>query len=503
MEEGGAAAAVQPAVRLLDSWRAAATSAAASSASSAGTSTAAVSSSAGTAGGGFSAGSSEVAASQAHGGPDAAGSVSALPPRLPLSRLLAADEISAAALETPTQPATMAACIAAADPHWPAGIGEWDRVLGGGIVPGSLILLGGAPGVGKSTLLLQVGNALAQQGRRVLYVSGEESAGQVGARARRLGTASPTFFLMNQTSLELVFEAVGKLNPDLVLVDSMQTVFDPQVPAAPGSVTQVRQVATDFLALAKSGGPAVILVGHVTKSGLLAGPKLVEHIVDVVLSFEGDDRSAYRTLRAHKNRFGSTQELGIFEMVEQGLKPVSDPSASFLAERPHQVPGSVVLAAMDGQRPLLVEVQALATTAPFGGTPRRLISGIDARRVSMVLAVLEKRAGLALATFDVYVNVAGGISVDEPAADLAVAMAVASSLRGLPVPDDLAVAGEVGLAGEVRSVHQAERRVAEAARAGLHRCLLPTGNLRLLAARADVDCVGIRRLDEALSWITR
>lgn len=396
---------------------------------------------------------------------------------------------------------SLSQCIGAVEPRWPTGIPELDRVLGGGIVPGSVVLLGGEPGIGKSTLLLQAGNQLALQGHGVLYVAGEESAPQIGSRAERLGARADRFFLLNRNSLTDVFVATGRLKPDLLLVDSLQTVFNPELEAPPGSLAQVRQVAVDLLALAKGGGPTIILVGHVTKSGLLAGPKVIEHIVDVVLSFEGERRSSLRLLRAVKNRFGSTQEVGILEMGEQGLASVIDPSQVFLGERPVDAPGSVVLATTEGYRPVLVEVQALVTAAPFGGTPRRLMTGIDPARAAMVLAVLEKRAGLNLMATDVYVNVAGGLPVEEPAADLAVALAVASSLRGVPVPADLVVAGEVGLTGEVRSVNLAEQRVAEAARAGFRRMLLPAGNARRLALRADLEVEPVSKVEEALAWV--
>ncbi|MBE3576134.1 MAG: DNA repair protein RadA [Limnochordales bacterium] len=411
---------------------------------------------------------------------------------------------------------SLAECVGMAEPRWPTGLVEFDRVLGGGVVPGSVILLGGEPGIGKSTLLLQAGERLARQGRTVLYVAGEESAAQVASRAERVGATAERFYLLNRNALTDVFAAVGHLHPDLVLVDSLQTVFDPEVDAPPGSLAQVRQVAVDFVTLAKeagsaagskngggSSGPAVLLVGHVTKSGLLAGPKVVEHIVDVVLSFEGEKRSALRLLRATKNRFGSTQEVGIFQMGERGLDPVADPSQTFLGERPKGAPGSVVLAAMEGHRPVMVEVQALVTPAPFGGTPRRLVTGVDPARAGMVLAVLEKRAGLNLATMEVYVNVAGGMLIDEPAADLAIALAVVSGFRSVPVPADMAVAGEIGLTGEVRSINLPERRLAEAARAGFRRLLLPAGNVRRLPLRADIEVEAVGRLEEALGWVER
>lgn len=438
----------------------------------------------------------------------------------PASEASAASMTSAKLLQALKEPQrtpaliNLAECVGMVEPRLPTGLGEFDRVLGGGVVPGSVILLGGEPGIGKSTLLLQVGDRLARRGHTVLYVAGEESAAQVGSRAERIGATAERFYLLNRNVLTDIFAAVGSIRPDLVLVDSLQTVFDPEVDAPPGSLAQVRQVAVDFVTLAKeaggaagsksgggSSGPAVVLVGHVTKNGLLAGPKVVEHIVDVVLSFEGEKRSALRLLRATKNRFGSTQEVGIFQMGEHGLDPVADPSQTFLGERPKGAPGSVALAAMEGLRPVMVEVQALVTPAPFGGTPRRLVTGVDPARAGMVLAVLEKRAGFNLATMEVYVNVAGGMLIDEPAADLAIALAVVSGLRAVPPPADMAVAGEIGLTGEVRSINLPERRVAEAARAGFRRLLLPAGNVRRLPLRADLEIEAVGRLEEALSWV--
>ncbi|MDR5695591.1 MAG: DNA repair protein RadA [Armatimonadota bacterium] len=355
------------------------------------------------------------------------------------------------------------------------GIGEFDRVLGGGIVPASLILLGGDPGIGKSTLLLQVASKVAGMGHTVLYVSGEESVRQTKIRADRLGIKVQNLFLLSETNLDEIRRHIEGLSPSLVVVDSIQTVYDPALPSAPGSVGQVRECAASFLHLAKAKGIAIALVGHVTKEGQIAGPRVLEHIVDTVLYFEGDRHQTYRILRTTKNRFGSTNEIGVFEMSTEGLREVQNPSAAFLSERPTEVPGSAVICALEGTRPLLVEVQALAISTPFG-MPRRTASGVDYNRVILLLAVLEKRAGLQLATHDVYVNVAGGVRVSEPAADLGVAVAVASSLRDRPVDARAVVIGEVGLGGEVRAVPQIQRRLTEVVKLGFQRCLIPRGN---------------------------
>jgi DNA repair protein RadA/Sms len=356
------------------------------------------------------------------------------------------------------------------------GIGEFDRVLGGGVVPGSLVLLGGEPGIGKSTLLLQAAARFAEKGAPVLYSSGEESEHQVKLRGERLGVGRAPLYLLAETCLERILDEVARIKPALVIIDSVQTVFSLKLQSAPGSIGQVREAATQLLFFAKGQNVPVFLVGHVTKDGSLAGPKSLEHIVDTVLYFEGEQHHAHRIVRAVKNRFGAVSELGVFEMTAAGLLPVPNPSALFLAERPVATPGSAVTCCIEGSRPMLVEVQALVSTSTFGNA-RRTAIGIDANRVSLLLAVLEKRAGLPLLGDDVFVNVAGGMTVDEPAADLGVAAAVASSFRNRPVAAGTAVFGEVGLAGEIRAITQAARRVREAAQMGFTRCLLPKGNV--------------------------
>lgn len=378
-----------------------------------------------------------------------------------------------------------------------SGIGEFDRVLGGGIVPGSLVLLGGEPGIGKSTLLLQAAAAFARETGPVLYASGEESEHQVKMRGERLGVGDAPLYLLAETCIERILEEVDRVRPSLLIVDSIQTVFSLKMASAPGSVGQVRQAATDLLFTAKGRNLPTIVVGHVTKDGSLAGPKVLEHVVDTVLYFEGDRHHAHRVVRATKNRFGAISELGIFEMTGVGLKAVPNPSALFLAERPENVPGSAVLCCVEGSRPILVEVQALVGTATFGNA-RRTASGLDHNRLSLLLAVLDKRAGLNLVTDDVYVNVAGGMTVDEPAADLAILAAVASSLRNRPVQPGTVVFGEVGLAGEVRATSHAPLRLREAAQLGFVRCVVPEGNVAAGDAPTGMDVVGVRTVGEAL-----
>jgi DNA repair protein RadA/Sms len=377
------------------------------------------------------------------------------------------------------------------------GISEFDRVLGGGIVPGSLVLLGGEPGIGKSTLLLQAAANFAATIGPVLYCSGEESEHQVKMRGERLGVTEAPLFLLAETCIERLIEEVERLRPALLIVDSIQTVFSLKIQSAPGSVSQVRQAATDLLFTAKGRNLPTILVGHVTKDGSLAGPKVLEHVVDTVLYFEGEQHHAHRVVRAVKNRFGAASELGVFEMTGSGLKPVPNPSRLFLAERSMNVPGSVVLCTIEGSRPILVEVQALVSAATYGNA-RRTANGLDQNRLSLLLAVLDKRAGLSLVTDDVFVNVAGGMRVDEPAADLAVLAAVASSLRNRPAPSDAVVFGEVGLAGEVRATSQAALRVREAAQLGFTRCVVPEGNLAPGDLPPSMTMTGVRTVGEAL-----
>ncbi len=377
------------------------------------------------------------------------------------------------------------------------GIDELDRVLGGGLVPGSIVLLGGEPGIGKSTLLLQAAAYFAAHVGPVLYSSGEESEHQVKSRGERLGIGHAPLYLLAETCLERIIEEIARLKPALVIVDSVQTVFSTKFQSAPGSIGQVREAATQLLFTAKGHNIPTFLVGHVTKDGSLAGPKALEHIVDTVLYFEGERHHLHRVIRAVKNRFGAVSELGVFEMTGTGLKPVPNPSQLFLAERPAGAPGSAVLCSMEGSRPILVEVQALVSATTFGYA-RRMTNGLDQNRLSLLLAVLEKRVGVNLAGEDVFLNVAGGMTVDEPAADLAVVAAVASSVRNRPIREATAVFGEVGLAGEVRAATQAALRLKEAAQMGFARCILPAGNGVPSDAPDGLELVGVRTVAEAL-----
>ena len=377
------------------------------------------------------------------------------------------------------------------------GIGEFDRVLGGGVVPGSLVLLGGEPGIGKSTLLLQAAAHFAKTYGPVLYSSGEESEHQIKARGERLGVDRAPLYILAETCLERILEEIARLKPSFIIVDSIQTVFSLKFQSAPGSIGQVRESATQLLFAAKGQNIPTFLVGHVTKDGALAGPKALEHIVDTVLYFEGERHHAHRVVRAVKNRFGAVSELGVFEMTGTGLRAVPNPSALFLAERPANAPGSAVLCCIEGSRPLLVEVQSLVSTSSFGNA-RRMASGIDGNRLSLLLAVLEKRAGLNLMGEDVFVNIAGGMVVDEPAADLAIIAAVASSVRNRPIKSGTAVFGEVGLAGEVRGTTQASLRVREAAMMGFTRCVLPPGSCSPVDLPGGIELVEVRSVSEAL-----
>jgi DNA repair protein RadA/Sms len=377
------------------------------------------------------------------------------------------------------------------------GIDEFDRVLGGGLVPGSLVLLGGEPGIGKSTLLLQAAAEFARHVGPVLYSSGEESEHQIKSRGDRLKVGGAPLYLLAETCLERILEEIARLRPALLIVDSIQTVFSLKFQSAPGSIGQVREAATQLLFTAKGQNIPTFLVGHVTKDGGLAGPKALEHIVDAVLYFEGERHHSHRVVRAVKNRFGAISELGVFEMTGEGLRPVPNPSALFLAERPLNAPGSAVLCCMEGSRPILVEVQALVSTSSYGNA-RRTANGIDQSRLALLLAVLEKRAGLNVSADDVFVNVAGGMIVSEPAADLGVIAAVTSSLRNRPIRPGTAVFGEVGLAGEVRGTPQAVLRMKEAAQMGFTRLILPRGNCGPADAPAGCELVGVRSVSEAL-----
>ena len=380
----------------------------------------------------------------------------------------------------------------------PTGLAEFDRVLGGGAMLGSLTLVAGDPGIGKSTLMTELGRGL--DGNTLLYVTGEESAQQVKLRAQRMGINPDGLYLFPETNVEAVLAAAADLQPDLMVVDSIQTVYRPDLTSAPGSVSQVRESTAALLDVTKTLPTTTFLIGHVTKQGSIAGPRVLEHMVDTVLHFEGDRHHAYRVLRAVKNRFGAANELGVFEMREGGLKEVGNPSALFLAERQFGASGSAVVCAMEGTRPLLVEVQALVASTSYG-TPQRTAAGFDAKRLQVLLAVLEKREGLRFSQNDVFLNVAGGVRLDEPAVDLAVALACASSMRDVPLDSGTAVVGEVGLGGEVRAVSRIEARLAEIAQLGFERALVPKANMKGLTKPKGLELLPVRRLAEALDLV--
>lgn len=381
----------------------------------------------------------------------------------------------------------------------PSGLEELDLVLGGGIVRGSLILVGGDPGIGKSTLLLQVAHHVAKT-QRVLYVSGEESLSQIKLRAERVTNAQGTMYLLAENEIGQVIGALDGVMPEFLIIDSIQTMYDDTITSAPGSVSQVREITHKLMLLAKQRQIVVFIIGHVTKSGAIAGPKVLEHMVDTVLYFEGDKGSVYRMLRAVKNRFGSTNEMGIFEMLEGGLSGIQNPSKLFIDNKPKGATGSVVTASLEGTRPILLEVQALTSTTNYP-SPRRLAMGLEYNKLTILLAVLEKVVGMPLHDIDVYVNLVGGVSVSEPALDLAVAMAIVSSHRNRPIDDDLLIFGEVGLTGEIRSVSNPERRVMEAIRLGFKRIILPKFHGIEKIKTGEVSLIGVQTLQEAISHI--
>lgn len=378
-----------------------------------------------------------------------------------------------------------------------SGLPEFDRVLGGGVVPGSLILLGGDPGIGKSTLLLQAAALIQKDGKRLLYISGEESAQQIKMRGDRLGIQPADLFLLAETCLERILESIDQLKPEVIVLDSVQTAFSEKLVSAPGSISQVREVASQFLLLSKQRSIPAFLIGHITKDGALAGPKSLEHIVDTVLYFEGERYHSHRIVRTVKNRFGAANELGVFEMTNEGLIPVSNPSKLFLAERPAGAAGSVVIGCVEGSRPILVELQALVSGSNYGSA-RRMAAGVDPNRVSLLLAMLDKRLGIHLASSDVYVNVAGGLTVEEPAADLGIVASIVSSYRNRAIAPDRVVFGEVGLAGEVRSTSQSPLRIREAASMGFKQCVLPHNSLPAGKSQADIELIPVRTVQESM-----
>lgn len=378
-----------------------------------------------------------------------------------------------------------------------SGSGEFDRVLGGGIVPASIVLCGGDPGIGKSTLLLQVCNFIAKD-KKVLYISAEESARQIKLRADRLGCAAEELYLLTETDIEEICAHISVQKPEVAVVDSIQTVYAPYISSAPGTVSQVRECASRLMRTAKESGTAVITVGHVTKEGTLAGPKVLEHIVDTVLYFEGERNNTFRVLRATKNRFGSTNEIGIFEMNEQGMQDVLNPSEIFISQRSQPVPGTAVLCSLEGTRPVMVEIQALTGTSSFGN-PRRVGSGVDYSRMVTLLAVLEKRLGYSLYNQDVYISIAGGLRVEEPALDLPVLAAVASGYKNIPLPEDTVLMGEVGLTGELRTIGGCQKRIDECVKLGFKRVILPKGNRRGLRESGDIQLLFAENIFTALA----
>lgn len=397
----------------------------------------------------------------------------------------------------PGRPTPLHEVALGAETRIATGVAELDRVLGGGIMHGSLILIAGDPGIGKSTLMTEMGKYVA--GRKILYVTGEESVRQVKLRAGRLGVDTESFYLLSETNVERIVDAARDLEPDVMIVDSIQTVFRPDIESAPGSVSQVRESASALMQITKEMDFPTFLVGHVTKQGSIAGPRVLEHMVDTVLHFEGDRHHAYRILRSVKNRFGATNEIGVFEMRSDGLAEVTNPSEIFLSEREYDVSGSTVICAMEGTRPVLVEIQALVTPTSYG-TPQRTATGYDAKRLQMLLAVLEKREGLRLSTHDVFVNAAGGVRLDEPAVDLGVVVAVASSFKDRDIDRGTLFVGEIGLGGELRSVGMLEPRLREAAKLGFRRAVVPKNNVKGLP-ECGLEVEGARRLHEVLDFV--
>ena len=379
-------------------------------------------------------------------------------------------------------------------------IQELDRVLGGGIVPGSLVLVGGDPGIGKSTLLLQVCQKLSEKKESVLYISGEESLKQIKLRADRMGKFSEYLLLLCETNLETIRQTIERQKPHLAIIDSIQTMYSEEIGSAPGSVSQVREATNTFMQLAKGLGISIFIVGHVTKEGTVAGPRVLEHMVDTVLYFEGDRHASYRILRGVKNRFGSTNEIGVFEMRQTGLEEVANPSEFMLSGKPENASGSVVACSMEGTRPILMEIQALVCASNFG-FPRRTAAGTDYNRVNLLMAVLEKRMGLPLSNYDAYVNIAGGIRMNEPAVDLGIVMAIFSSYKNRPVPEDMIVFGEVGLSGEVRAVSMPEQRVSEAKKLGFKTCVIPSVSENAVKNIEGIRVIGVRSVSEAVQLL--
>jgi DNA repair protein RadA/Sms len=408
---------------------------------------------------------------------------------------------TASGSRTIREPELISGIKAEAEPRMNSGIGELDRVLGGGIVQGSLVLVGGDPGIGKSTLLLQMCREIVNLGKKILYISGEESLNQIKMRAERLGVFNGELLLLCETDLDLIEEAIAKHKPDIVVIDSIQTMFKEEVSSAPGSVSQVREATSALMRIAKGSNITIFIIGHVTKEGMVAGPRVLEHMVDTVLYFEGDNYASYRVLRAVKNRFGSTNEIGVFEMQNSGLVEVKNPSEYMLKGRPEGEPGSVVTSSIEGTRPILVEIQALVCRTNFN-MPRRTSTGTDFNRVNLLMAVLEKRLGLQIGDCDAYVNVAGGMRITEPALDLAIVSSILSSYKNIAIDNRTILFGEVGLTGEIRAVNMAEQRVAEAAKMGFEVCILPQANKEHIKS-SDIKLIGVRNIQEVMGIFIR
>ena len=406
----------------------------------------------------------------------------------------------AKSLKTSASPMNISEVTVENEERIPTGIHELDRVLGGGIVKGSLSLVGGDPGIGKSTLLLQVCRNLANSKRKVLYISGEESMHQIKMRAERIGTFEEEMLLYCETDLDAITNAILKTKPEFAVIDSIQTMYSEEVGSAPGSVSQVREATNTLMQLAKGLGISIFIVGHVTKEGTVAGPRVLEHMVDTVLYFEGDRHASYRILRGVKNRFGSTNEIGVFEMRRDGLREVENPSEFMLNGRPENASGSVVACSMEGTRPILLEIQALVCESNFG-MPRRTAAGTDYNRVNLLMAVLEKRIGYHLGNYDAYVNIAGGIKINEPAIDLGIVMAIVSSYKNRPFDERTIVFGEVGLSGEVRAVNMPEQRVAEAKKLGFETCIVPEVSLDSVKSIGGIKIIGVKSINEAIGLI--
>lgn len=379
-------------------------------------------------------------------------------------------------------------------------INELDRVLGGGVVKGSLVLVGGDPGIGKSTLLIQVSSNVANSGKKVLYISGEESASQIKMRAQRLGIKSDNLYIFAENNLSIIEAHLESVNPDLIILDSIQTVFSPEITSAPGTVSQIKEGTSRFMKISKKMGISTFVVGHVTKEGALAGPKVLEHMVDTVLYFEGERFNTYRLIRAVKNRFGSTNELGVFEMREVGLVELENPSKILIAEKPKDVAGSIIISTVEGTRPMLLELQALASPTSFG-IPKRTATGVDYNRVSLLMAVLEKRVGMQIQNQDIYINVVGGIKINEPSIDLGIVMAIASSFRNIPIDGNVAITGEVGLTGEVRAVSFIEKRIAECKKLGFTKIVIPKSNYEAVKDIKGIDICPVDSVRQAINMV--